>query len=78
MLPLSRSDPLWPEFPLFMLDVLVVVDSLTESPKYVATQNEQRPEAPAQNSRNRTIQFQEPDGSVLSGPMAVRGAAGLR
>jgi hypothetical protein len=33
ILPLSSSDPLWPEFPPFMLDVLEVVDSLVESPK---------------------------------------------
>jgi hypothetical protein len=37
MLPLSRSDPLWLEFPPFMLDVLEVVDSPAESPKYVTT-----------------------------------------
>jgi hypothetical protein len=35
MLPLLRSDPLWPEFPPFMLDVLKVVDSPAESPKCV-------------------------------------------
>jgi hypothetical protein len=37
MLPLSRSDPLWLEFPPFMLVVIEVVDSPVESPKYVAT-----------------------------------------
>jgi hypothetical protein len=37
MLPLSRLDPLWPEFPPFMFDVLEVVDSSTKSPKCVAT-----------------------------------------
>jgi hypothetical protein len=42
MLPLSRSDPLLLEFPPFMLDVLEVIDSSTESPKCVATWNEQR------------------------------------
>jgi hypothetical protein len=36
MLPLSRSNPLLPEFPPFMLDVLEVVGSLAESPKCVA------------------------------------------
>jgi hypothetical protein len=38
--PFSMSDPLWPEFSLFMLDVLEVVDSPAESPKCVATRNE--------------------------------------
>jgi hypothetical protein len=33
MLPLSRSDSLWSEFPPFMLDVLEVVNSPAESPK---------------------------------------------
>jgi hypothetical protein len=56
-----------------MLDVLEVVDSPAESPKCVATQNEQRPKAPARNSRNQTIRFQEPDGPVLLGPTAVGG-----
>jgi hypothetical protein len=37
MLPLSRSNPLWPEFSPFMLDVLEVVDSPAESLKYVRT-----------------------------------------
>jgi hypothetical protein len=37
MLPFSRSDSLWPEFPPFILDVLEVVDSPTESLKYVHT-----------------------------------------
>jgi hypothetical protein len=46
MLFLSRSDPLLPEFPPFMLDVLEVVDSPAESPKCVRTQNEQELEAP--------------------------------
>jgi hypothetical protein len=40
MLLLSRSDPLLPEFPPFMLDMIEVVDSLAESPKCVATRNE--------------------------------------
>jgi hypothetical protein len=34
---LLRSDPLLSEFSPFMLDVLEVVDSPAESPKYVAT-----------------------------------------
>jgi hypothetical protein len=34
---------LWPEFSPFMLDMLEVVDSLSESPKCVASRNEQRP-----------------------------------
>jgi hypothetical protein len=34
---LSRLDPLWLEFPPFMLDVLEVVDSLVESLKCIAT-----------------------------------------
>jgi hypothetical protein len=37
MLPLSSSNPLLPEFPLFMLDVLEVVKSPVESPKCVHT-----------------------------------------
>jgi hypothetical protein len=37
MLPLLRSDLLWPEFPPFMLDVLEVVDSPVESSKCVRT-----------------------------------------
>jgi hypothetical protein len=61
-----------------MLDVLEVVDSPAESSKYVTTWNEQRPEAPAQNSRNQTIWFQEPDGPVLWGPTVVKGVVGLR
>jgi hypothetical protein len=35
MLPLSRLDPLLPEFSPFMLDVLEVVDFSAESPKCV-------------------------------------------
>jgi hypothetical protein len=58
--------------------VLEVVDSPVELQKCAATRNEQRPEAPAQNSRNWTVRFQEPDGPVLSRPTTVRGAAGLR
>jgi hypothetical protein len=38
----------------------------------------QRPEAPAQNSRNQTIRFQEPNGPVLSGSTTVKGATGLQ
>jgi hypothetical protein len=57
MLPLSRSDPLFSEFPPFMVDVSEVVDSPVESPKCVATQNKQEPKALAQNCKNRTIQF---------------------
>jgi hypothetical protein len=37
MSPLSRSDPLLPEFSSFMLNVLEVVDSSADSPKCVAT-----------------------------------------
>jgi hypothetical protein len=40
-----------------MLDVLEEVNSAAESPKCVATQNEQDLKAPAQNCRNRTIRF---------------------
>jgi hypothetical protein len=57
MLPLSRSDPLLPEFPPFMLDVLEVVNSLAESPKCVSTWNEQEPKARIRNCRNQTLQF---------------------
>jgi hypothetical protein len=35
-LPLSRLDLLWLEVPPFMLDVLEVIDSPAESPKFVA------------------------------------------
>jgi hypothetical protein len=55
ILPLSMSDPLLPEFPHFMLDMLEVVDSPAESPKCVATRIVQELEAPVQNSRNQTI-----------------------
>jgi hypothetical protein len=78
MLPLSRSDPLLPEFPPFMLDVFEVVDSPAESPKCVRTRNEQRPEALARSYRNRTIWFGKLEGLILSGPMTVRDAIGLR
>jgi hypothetical protein len=78
MLPLLRSDLLLSEFPPFMLDVLEVVDSLTESPNCVITRIRQAPEAPDQNCRNRTIRFGKPDGPVLSILTAVRGAAGTR
>jgi hypothetical protein len=68
MLPLSRSDPLLPEFPPFILDVLEVVDSPAESSKCVATRNEQGPKAPAQNYRNQTLRFcrdQRQSGALL-------------
>jgi hypothetical protein len=68
---MSRSDPLLPEFPPFMLDVLEVVESPAESPKCVRTQNKQEPEAPARN-------LGKPDCPVLSGLAVVRGATGLR
>jgi hypothetical protein len=57
MLFLSRSDPLLPEFPPFMLDVFEVVDSLVKLPKCVRTGNEQEREASAQNRVNRTVRF---------------------
>jgi hypothetical protein len=78
MLPLSRFDPLLPEFPPFMLDVLEVVDSSAESQKCVHTWNKQRPEAPAQSYRNWTIRLGKLEGPVLSGPTAIRGTTGLR
>jgi hypothetical protein len=52
MLPLSRSDLLLSEFSTLMLDVLEVVNSPAESPKCVATRNEQEPEASTQNRKN--------------------------
>jgi hypothetical protein len=55
MLPLSRSDPLWPEFPPFMLDMLEVVNSPARSPKYVYTRIGQESKAPVQNRENRTL-----------------------
>jgi hypothetical protein len=78
MLPLSRSDPLLPEFPPFMLDVLELVDSPAEWPKCVATQIGQEPEAPGQNYRNRTVRFGKPDGPILLILTTVRGATGTR
>jgi hypothetical protein len=56
-LPLWRLDPLWLEFPPFILDVLDVVDSPVESPKCICTWNEQEVEAPAQNCKNWMVQF---------------------
>jgi hypothetical protein len=76
MLPLSRPDPLWPEFSPFMLDMVEVVDYPMES-KCVYTRNEQEPETPARNWANWMAQFGKPDCSILSGPTTVRGAAGL-
>jgi hypothetical protein len=67
MLPLSRSNPLLPEFPPFMLDVLELVDSSAESPNCVRTQNKQRPEAPARSCRNWTIWLGKLEGPVLWG-----------
>jgi hypothetical protein len=61
-----------------MLDVLEVVNSSVESPKCVATQIEHELEAPAQNSKKQIVQFLESDSPILSGPMAVRGTAGLQ
>jgi hypothetical protein len=61
-----------------MLDVLEVVESPAELPKCVAARNEQRPKALSQNCRNWTVRFQEPDGSVLSRPTAVRGRTGFQ
>jgi hypothetical protein len=57
MLPLLRSDPLLPEFPPFMLDMLEVVDSTVESPKCLGTKIRQKPKAPVQNRRNWAVQF---------------------
>jgi hypothetical protein len=73
---LLRSDPLVPEFPPFMLDVREVVDYLVESPKCVGTRIEHKMAAPAQNCRNRTVQFGKPDDLILSGPKAIRGTGG--
>jgi hypothetical protein len=52
MLPLLRSDPLWSEFPPFMLDMLEVVESPAESSKCAVTRIEHKLKASAQNSRN--------------------------
>jgi hypothetical protein len=40
-----------------MLDMLEVVNSPAESPKCVATSNEQEPKAPARNCGNQIVQF---------------------
>jgi hypothetical protein len=76
MLPLSRSDMLWLEFPPFMLDMLEVVDSQAKSLKYVRTQNEQKPKATAQNRANRMVQFGKLDYPVPSASAAVKGTVG--
>jgi hypothetical protein len=52
--------------------------SLTDSPKCVATRNEQELDAPVQNYRNWTIRFGKPDPPVFSGPTVVSGATELR
>jgi hypothetical protein len=44
----------------------------------VATRIEHESETPAQNSRNRTVGFLEPDSPVLSRPTTIRRAARLR
>jgi hypothetical protein len=75
---LSRSDPLLPEFPPFMLHVLEVVTSPTESPKCVSTRNEQEPKASARKKKNQIVWFGEPDGPVLSILTTVRGTTGTR
>jgi hypothetical protein len=77
MLFLSRSDPLVPKFPPFMLGVLEVVNSSTESLKCVCTRNEQESEALAQNRTNRIQRFGKPEGPVLSVPTVVRGTVGF-
>jgi hypothetical protein len=76
MLFLLRSDPLVPEFPPSMLDVLEVVDSLAKSPKCVCTGNEQELEASARNNANQMLQFGKLECSVSSGPTVVRGTIG--
>jgi hypothetical protein len=71
MLPLSRSDPLLPEFPPFMIDMLEVVDSLAESPKCVLTQNEQESEAPTRNWANQIVRSGKPNNPILSALASV-------
>jgi hypothetical protein len=78
MLPLLRLDLLLPEFPPFMLDVVEVVNYPAKSSKYVATQNKQEPDTPAQNCRNQTVWCDKLAGPVLLRPTAVRGAIVLR
>jgi hypothetical protein len=77
MLFLSRSDPLVPEFPFYMVDMREVVDSPAESSKCVSTQIEQESEAPARN-RNQTVRFLKLDPQVLLGPMTVRSTTKLQ
>jgi hypothetical protein len=76
MLPLSRSNPLLPEFPPFILDMLEVVDSPVKSSKYVHTYNEQESKAHTQNRVNQTVQFSELDDLVSSAPTIVRSTVG--
>jgi hypothetical protein len=61
-----------------MLDVLEVVNSPAQSPKCVATQNEQELKAPSQNYENQTVQFGKPNGPVLLGPTTIKSTAGLQ
>jgi hypothetical protein len=44
----------------------------------VGTRIEQELEAPTRNSRKQTIRFGKSDDLILSGPMTVRSATGLR
>jgi hypothetical protein len=70
---LSRSDPVVPELPFFMLDMCKVVDSPVESPKCVDTRIKQVLKTPAQNRKNRILRFGKLEGPVLSILTAVRG-----
>jgi hypothetical protein len=61
-----------------MLDVLEVVNSPAELPKYIRTRIRQESKAPVQNRENQTLRFDKPDYLVLSIPIAVRGAIGTQ
>jgi hypothetical protein len=77
ILPLSRLDPLWPEFPSFILDVLEVVDSPTESPKICCHTNQTGAGSSCSIWENQTVRFGKSDGLILLISTAVRALSTL-